>query len=220
LIVTSATYRQSSKTRQELVDRDAENLLLARQSRIRLSAESIRDAALAASGLLETSIGGKSIRPPQPEGVSELTYANNGKWSPSTGPERYRRGLYIHFQRTSPYPMLMNFDEPDSSVACTRRARSNTALQALNLLNDEVFHEAAQAMAWRIEREGGSTVTDKLRHAWMLALGRAPAPAELDRMARYQDQQAGIFAQEKAQHSPWLGVSRVLLNLDEFIVRE
>ena len=145
--MTSATYRQSSKVRKELVNRDPDNSLLARQTRLRLPAELIRDAALESSGLLDDRIGGKSVRPPQPTGVAELGYANSVKWVESKGADRYRRGFYIHYQRTTPYPQLINFDAPDSNVACTRRTRSNTPLQALNLLNDPVFLEAAQALA-------------------------------------------------------------------------
>jgi hypothetical protein len=116
--------------------------------------------------------------------------------------------------------MLMNFDAPDSNVACTRRARSNTALQSLNLLNDEVFFEAAKAMAWRLEQEAPPSVSDRLSFAFRLALGREPSEKERQRLARYLDEQAQIFAAEKAEYSAWLGVSRVLLNLDEFITRE
>ena len=142
LIVTSATYRQSSHDRPELKEKDPANTLLARQNRLRLSAEGIRDAALSASGLLYPTVGGASIRPPQPESVTKLTYGNS-KWEETQGKERYRRGLYIHFQRTSPYPQLVNFDEPNANNASTERRRSNTPLQALNLLNDPVFTEAA-----------------------------------------------------------------------------
>jgi hypothetical protein len=137
----------------------------------------------------------------------------------AAGKDRYRRGLYIHFQRTTPYPMLMTFDAPDSSVACTRRARSNTPLQALNLLNDEVFFEAAQALAWRVDGSRGS-FSEKLDQAFRLCLARPPSDAERDRLARYHDEQARIFATEKSALSPWVGVARVLLNLDEFITRE
>jgi mono/diheme cytochrome c family protein len=215
LIVTSAAYRQASAVRPELKERDPENILLARQSRLRLPAELIRDNALAASGLLDTTIGGPSIRPPQPEGVDKLTYANNGKWMVSEGGDRYRRGLYIHYQRTSPYPMLMNFDEPDSNVACTRRARSNTALQALNLLNDEVFYEAAQAMAWRVEREAASGLEAQISRAFQLALGRMPADRERSRLARLHDELHG-----KGGTRPLAAVCRAILNTDEFITRE
>jgi hypothetical protein len=216
VIVTSAAYRQASTVRADLQERDPENILMARQARLRLSAELIRDNALAVSGLLDTTVGGKSIRPPQPEGVDKLTYANNGKWMVSEGGDRYRRGLYIHFQRTAPYPMLMNFDEPDSNVACTRRARSNTALQALNLLNDEVFFEAAQALAWRVEREAGSGIESRIGQAFQLALGRAPAERERSRLARLHDELHGHDSGAAALAA----VCRAILNTDEFITRE
>jgi hypothetical protein len=204
--VMSAVYRQSSKARPELDTKDPENALLARQSRLRLPAELIRDQALAASGLLNPAIGGRSVRPPQPKGVAELTYGSGFKWRESTGLDRYRRGLYIHYQRTAPYPQLTNFDEPDSNIACTRRARSNTPLQALNLLNDPVFFEAAQALGERIEKEGGK---DPLGYAFELCLARDPTEAERRRIEQY-----------RAQGGTWPGVSRILLNLDELITRE
>ncbi len=206
MIVMSATYRQSSKARPDLETKDPENTLLARQSRVRLPAELIRDQALAASGLLNPEIGGRSVRPPQPKGVAELGYANSVKWKESTGPDKYRRGLYVHYQRTTPYPQMSNFDEPDSNVSCTRRRRSNTPLQALNLLNDPVFYEAAQAMAARIQREGGA---DPLAYAFELCVARLPSKTERARIEQY-----------RAQGGDWLGVSRILLNLDELITRE
>jgi len=220
-IVTSATYRQASLARPELAQRDPENTLLARQSRIRLPAETLRDVTLAAAGLLSRDIGGRSFKPPQPEGVAELGYGRSrNAWTAAKGKDRYRRGLYIHFQRTTPYPMLMTFDSPDSSVTCARRSRSNTALQALNLLNDEVFFEAAQALAWRVESESAGGISERLNHAFALTVGRQPAEAERQRLAQYHDRQARIFESEKSALSPWVGVSRVLLNLDEFITRE
>lgn len=212
-IVSSATYRQSSHARPDLKERDPGNLLLARQGRLRLPAELVRDAALSASGLLNTSIGGRSIRPPLPAGIAELGYANNVKWAESTGPDRYRRGLYVHFQRTTPYPQLMNFDAPDSNVACVRRSRSNTPLQALNLLNDPVFVEAAQGFAVRLLNEA---TTDRVSYAFRLALGRDPSARERERMSKYVDeQQTG-----QPEAAAWVAAGRVLMNLDEFIVRE
>ena len=235
-IVMSATYRQSSKFRPELKDRDPDNVLLARQSRLRLPAELIRDSALATSGLLDTRIGGPSVRPPQPSGVAELGYANNVKWVESTGPDRYRRGLYVHFQRTTPHPMLMNFDAPNSTVACSRRARSNTPLQALNLLNDPVFFEAAQGLSTRILREGPSATKERIEYAFELATSRKPSAKEAQRLATYFDQQLTLLKKntrettallpltpegaDATEAAAWVGVSRVLLNLDEFITRE
>jgi hypothetical protein len=236
LIVTSATYRQSSKSRNELESKDPDNVWLARQSRVRLSAELIRDSALTASGLLDPTIGGPSVKPPQPPGVSELTYGSGLKWKESQGSGRYRRGLYIHFQRTSPYPELVNFDAPDSRLSCPRRRRSNTPLQALNLLNDPVFFEAAQALAQRTLREAPDGFQNRLAYAFELALDRKPNAHELDHLARYFDEQKTLFAKDeksmatvapyvwegvsRADLAAWVGVSRVLMNLDEFITRE
>ncbi len=237
LIVTSAAYRQSSHARPELISRDPENTLIARQSRLRLPAELIRDEALAAGGLLNLSqIGGKSIRPPQPKGVAELSYANSVKWPETKGPDRYRRGLYIHFQRTTPYPQLMNFDAPNSTLSCTRRQRSNTPLQALNLLNDPVFFEAAQGLAYRLVREAQPGFRHRLDYAYEIALARKPSERETERMARYYDQQIGHLQQNvkeaeglfpnhvesvtETEAAAWVGVGRVLLNLDEFMNRE
>lgn len=221
-IVTSATYRQSSHARPELLERDPENELLARQSRLRLPAELVRDSALAASGLLDPRIGGPSVRPPQPKGIAELGYANSVKWEESEGRDRYRRGLYIHFQRTTPYPQLMTFDAPDSNVSCTRRARSNTPLQALNLLNDPVFFEAAEALAWRIEREAAGDFDQRLDRAFQLCLAREPSLGERRRLKEYFDRQTAILEKEGANgaFTAWAGLARVLLNLDEFITRE
>ncbi|MBI3664844.1 MAG: PSD1 domain-containing protein [Acidobacteria bacterium] len=236
LIVTSSTYRQSSRTREDLKDKDPDNRLLARQSRLRLPAEEVRDAALAASGLLYPAVGGKSVRPAQPESVSKLTYANGAPWEETEGPERYRRGLYVHYQRTSPYPQLVNFDEPDSVTSCTRRRRSNTPLQALNLLNDPVFVEAAQALAVRVLEEAPANWNDRLEHAFQLCLSRKPDASEKARLAKFFEQQEKIF--EKARDSARLAtpnaapgvapaetaslvmVSRALMNVDEFITRE
>ncbi len=149
LIVTSATYRQSSHVKPELLERDPKNVLLARQSRFRVEAEVVRDITLQAGGILNESIGGPSIRPPLPPDLAALVYASSLRWNESPAPDRYRRGLYIHFQRTIPYPMLMAFDEPDSNVACARRERSNTPLQSLTLLNDAEFFQCAQTLGSR-----------------------------------------------------------------------
>jgi mono/diheme cytochrome c family protein len=238
LIVTSATYKQSSAVSAEALKRDPLNVLLARQQRMRLEAELMRDSALAASGLLNRAVGGPSIRPPQPPGISELTYANSAKWVESTGPERYKRGLYIWFQRTSPYPLLTTFDAPDSNVCTARRERSNTPLQALTLLNDSVFVEAAQALAKRVQLDATAKTDDeRVSRAFRHALGRAPVPAETERLAKLLAQfrklaeadpkeaaklpgphaQPGVPATEAAA---WVALCRALLNLDEFVTRE
>jgi hypothetical protein len=234
LMVSSATYRQSSNDRPELSERDPENKWLARQNRLRLRAELVRDNALAVSGLINTDVGGKSVRPPQPEGVGELMYSKK-PWEPDTGPERYRRGLYIHFQRTSPYPMLVNFDAPSTLVTTVGRERSNTPLQALNLLNDPVFLEAAQALAVSVLAEQHNEPA-LLKRMFRLCLGRDPEPGEADRIATFVAKQKEILRAERdaarklAAYVPdgvssldvavWTGVARGLMNLDEFITRE
>jgi hypothetical protein len=233
LIVMSAAYRQSSNVRKELLSRDPENALVARQARVRLPAELVRDSALAAGGLLNTAIGGRSVRPPQPAGVAELGYANSVKWVESRGTEKYRRGLYVHFQRTTPYPMLANFDAPGATVSCTRRTRSNTPLQALNLLNDPVFLEAAQGFALRVLNE---STGDRIDYAFRTALARPPGARERERLARYLDLQSTMLKGDAdsvtalmplppervdaVEAAAWVAAARVLLNLDEFITRE
>ena len=243
-IVNSRTYRQSSTLRPELTERDPENVLLARQSRRRVESEIIRDVALSASGLLATHIGGPSVRPPQPAEYATITYAGSAKWVESQGADRYRRGMYTFFQRTSPYPMLMTFDTPDTSECAVRRATSNTPLQALTLWNDPVFAEAAQSLGVRIVREVGSSGNDEAtalicaKQAFRLTLSREPNEDELaDVQALYQAHLAACRADEKAaaaivgsQHLPpgvttadaaaWIGVARALITLDEFITRD
>ena len=223
-IVTSNTYRQSSVVRPDLIARDPNNELLARQSRLRLPAELVRDVALAASGLLERKIGGPSVRPPQPASVSmEGSYGN--QWQPSEGADRYRRGLYTFIQRISPYAQYQTFDLPNVNRSCTRRGRSNTPLQALTLLNDPVFVEAAGALADRMVREtaGGGEVDDFIRHGFRLSLGRSPEEEELRRLMDYHRQQTEFFKTEEIDdpsRAALVGTASVLLNLDEFITRE
>jgi hypothetical protein len=236
LIVMSSTYRQSSKTRKDLESRDPYNKLLARQSRLRLPAELVRDNALAASGLLDPMIGGKSVRPPIPKGVTDLGYGMSVKWKDSEGTSRYRRGLYVFFQRTTPYPQLMNFDAPNSLLACSRRERSTTPLQALNLLNDPVFFEAAQGLATRILRGKVGTLSDRIEYAFRLCLARPPRREEIERLVRFYEEQReylkrnpeageglypahGVEGIDPAEAAVWVSVSRALLNLDEFITR-
>jgi len=236
LMVTSASYRQESKARPELDARDPDNTLLARQSRLRLAAEAVRDETLYAAGLLDLRIGGPSVRPAQPKGVAELSYGGSVKWVESTGADRYRRGLYILFQRTVPYPQLMTFDAPNSNLSCTRRERTNTPLQALNLMNDPVFFEAAQGLAYRVMQESSGAFRDRLNYAYDVTLGRAPSAHEAERMGKYFDETlrhlgespqtvSALFPNQIAgvpqiDAAAWVELSRVLLNLDEFITRE
>ncbi|WP_020472806.1 PSD1 and planctomycete cytochrome C domain-containing protein [Zavarzinella formosa] len=228
-IVLSATYRQSSKARPELEKTDARNLLLARQNRIRVNAEVVRDVALAASGLLSEKVGGPSVFPPQPEGVYRFTQVDKA-WKASVGEERYRRGMYTYFWRSAPHPQLVIFDAPDANTSCTRRTRSNTPLQALTLLNDSAFYEYAQALAARIVKEGGGDDPAKLRHGFQLCMGRQPTAKELARLTVFLGRQQSELTANPAEAkklspdapelAPWVMVARVLLNLDEFITRE
>jgi hypothetical protein len=219
LIVTSASYRQSSAHRPELHDRDPTNLWLARQNRVRIEAEIVRDVALASSGLLNPAIGGPSVRPPQPDGISDLTYAGSVRWVESTGPDRYRRGMYIWFQRTSPFPMLMTFDSPDSNVCVVRRERSNTPLQALTLMNDVVFVECAEALGRELLYWPG-TIADAIALGVQRVLGRPPTAAELDRLTRWHDEALTLTKDPSPELGAWVAVARVLLNLDEAVNRE
>jgi hypothetical protein len=210
LIVTSATYRQSSHARADIAERDPRNLLLARQERLRVEGEIVRDGALSASGLLDSTIGGPSVHPPQPEGVYAFTQTGK-KWEPDTGPNRFRRGLYTQFYRSSPYPLFTTFDAPDFQNVCTRRARSNTPLQALNLANDPAFLEMAAALAKRVEREVPANDLDaRLRRAFVLCLSREPSAKELAVLHTYCEAQDGGLA----------SVARALFNTDNFITRE
>ena len=215
LIVTSVTYRQSSKARPDLAITDPNNKLLARQNRLRLDAEIVRDVCLTASGLMNERIGGPSVFPPQPDGVMNLGQSRR-EWKASTGPDRYRRGMYTFFWRATPNPALMVFDSADGFSSCTRRLRSNTPLQALTLLNDEAFHEFAQALAARILKEGPTKDAPRIDHAFRLCLSRTPTSAERARLMT-------LLKRERAggdESTAWTAVSRVLLNLDETISRE
>lgn len=233
LIVTSAVYRQSSHVDGEGLARDPYNILLSRQSRIRLEAEGVRDVFLQAGGLLDQRIGGPSVRPPQPPGISELTYANAARWNESSGLDRYRRGMYTWFQRTSPYPSLMLFDAPDSNLACVRREKSNTPLQALALLNDVAFYECAKTLGVSTALEKGA-VGEKLDQLFVRCTGRYPQKVEKEYLAgmwsgfeshfqKHPELIKQLFG-EKREAEPsiaaWVALARVVLNLDEVIVRE
>ncbi|MEZ5396650.1 MAG: DUF1553 domain-containing protein [Bryobacterales bacterium] len=182
LIVTSYTYRQASHYRDDSTEADPRNKLLSRQNRLRLEAEGVRDAALAASGLLNPEIGGKSVFPPQPEGASKLGQIQR-EWVEATDEQRFRRGMYTYFWRASPHPGLMVFDAPDSTNACTRRPRSNTPLQALTFINDKAYYEFAQGMAKRVLHDGGAPTltgsTTPLSFAWRVRQTRKSAASFL-----------------------------------------
>jgi hypothetical protein len=232
LVVTSNTYRQSSHIRSDLTEKDPRNLWLARQSRLRLDAELVRDVALKASGLLVDTLGGPPVYPPQPEGLSAFTQSRHA-WPVSESGDRHRRGLYTYLQRSTLYPALAVFDAPDTFTSCTRRLRSNTPLQALTLLNDAAFFECAEALAERMQQptegkdglnldptsdEGTSSahLFAAFQKGFQWCTGRQADPIELEALHKlYQEE----FQQADAS-AAWLGVARVLLNLDETITRE
>ena len=207
LIAMSAAYRQSSAIHTDSAKLDPSNKLLARQNRLRLEAESIRDVALVASGLLSPKIGGPGVFPPQPKEVFAFTQSNH-PWKESKGPDRYRRGMYTYIWRQSQHPLLTTFDAADAQTTCTRRNRSNTPLQALHIANDPVFVELAAGLGKRIAKESMDDAA-KVRFAFRICFAREPSSAELHRVLAYYD----------AQKS-WVSVARVLMNLDEFITRE
>ncbi|HBY63196.1 MAG TPA: hypothetical protein DEH78_25520 [Solibacterales bacterium] len=244
LIATSATYRQSSVVTADLLGRDPYNRLLARGPRFRVDAEAVRDIALAASGLLNAKIGGPSVYPPAP-GFLFLPPASYGpkNWHEATGEDRYRRALYTHRYRSVPYPVLQNFDAPNGDMACVRRTRSNTPLQALGTLNEALFLESARALAGRILREAGPADEAKLAFAFRRVLGRRPEPKETAGLLAFLNKQRGRLTQgwldvwaltgldqtqakslpagaSPVQYAAWTALSRVLLNLDEAITKE
>ena len=236
-VVMSATYRQASHARPEIAEADPDNAWLARQNRLRLPAEILRDSTLRVSGLLSPAVGGPSVFPPQPDGVKELTYGwDTDRWQESQGSNRYRRGLYTFFQRTAPYPQMMNFDAPDSNRTASRRRRSNTPLQALNLLNDEVSLEAARALAIRVLSGAPPEWDARLRRMFQLTLSRFPADREAEQLLESYRRQTQVLDRSPADarslarielpdHGPveiaaWMGIGRILMNTDEYITRE
>ncbi len=216
-IVTSETYRRSSNYRPDLADRDPLNRLLARQNRLRLDAETIRDNALAATGQLAPALGGPPVFPPQPAELFQFTQSQRG-WKPSEGPDRFRRGLYTWIWRQSRHPLLTTFDAADAQTACTRRNRSNTPLQALHLANDPVFVELAAA--WGQSIAGDAALAgdrQRLDHLFARAFARQPDDAERSAIT-------GLIASERAtgrsEAQVWTTLARLVINADEFITRE
>jgi hypothetical protein len=236
LIVTSETYRQSSAHREDILEIDPLNRLLSRQNRLRLDAEILRDAALTVSGMLTTSLGGPSFRPPLPEDVFDVGRSKN--WQADTGGQLYRRSLYIITLRSVLYPLLTTFDAPDAADACVRRERSNTPLQALTMMNDPVFVEAAQALALRAVKEVPERGVARVPRLFHLCLAREPLADELAQLKRfYREQMARVKAEgetsfqvlgrtsaeipkeQRAEAATYVALARVLMNLDEFINR-
>ena len=231
LMVLSATYRQSSAASPDRLAKDPDNSLLSRGPRFRLEAEIVRDCALLASGLLAEKIGGPSVRPPQPDGVTEVAYGSP-KWTASTGPDRHRRSLYTFAKRTAPFALYNTFDAPTGDACITRRDVSNTPLQALALLNDIVFLEAAQALGTLLAAQPG-TVEDRIRTAFRRVLTRPPTDDETATLAKFFATQHARFATaeteakklapdgpgDAAERAAWTALARALFNLDEAITR-
>ncbi len=232
LIVTSATYRQSSRVTQELLAKDADNKLLARGPRVRLDAEQIRDSALKAAGLLSGKMYGPSVFPPQPPGVTEASYGNF-QWKVSDGEDRYRRGLYTFAKRTAPYAMAGTFDAPSGEACVARREVTNTALQALTMLNDAVLLDVAKAIAVRTMEQKGKP-EERAAYLFRLCLVRAPSAEEVTRLAKFYEAQRARFAIDPeradavagagngpaAERAAWTATARAILNLDEFVTKE
>jgi hypothetical protein len=240
LIVTSKTYRQSSKPTAEQKERDPYNRLLARQGRFRLDAELVRDNALAVSGLLVPAVGGPSVKPYQPAGYWDQLNFPTRTYEADRGPSQYRRGLYTHRQRTFPHPSLLAFDAPSREECVADRARSNIPQQALVLLDDPTYVEAARAFAERIVRDGGATVADRLNFAFGRCLSRRPSDAEVRLLTELLSKHAAHDSSDRdaarkllavgdrpapgeidaAELASWTSVARVLLNLHETITRD
>ncbi|MFO0808572.1 MAG: PSD1 and planctomycete cytochrome C domain-containing protein [Gemmataceae bacterium] len=235
LLVTSATYRQSSKVTKESFERDADNRLLSRGPRLRLTAEMVRDQALFAGGLLSEKMYGPSVKPPQPELGIKAAFGGAIDWKTSDGEDRYRRGVYTTWRRSNPYPSMSTFDAPNRDICVVRRGHTNTPLQALVTLNDSVGIEAAQALARRTVAEGGTDVTDKARYAFRRCLTRPAQDEEVRRLAALYEESKASYAKDPAKATQmatvplgpvpagmdaadlaaWTVVANVLMNLDE-----
>ncbi|HTI71624.1 MAG TPA: DUF1549 and DUF1553 domain-containing protein, partial [Candidatus Limnocylindria bacterium] len=242
LIVTSATYKQSSVISPELLEKDPYNHLLARGPRFRVDAETIQDIALKTAGLLSTKVGGPSVFPPLPDGVMQLAY-NQIAWNVSEGDDRYRRAMYTFWKRSVPYPALTTFDAPTAEQSCVRRVRSNTPLQALITLNEPTMINAARWLGYRTLTQGGLSDTNRINFAFRQVLNRRPDAQESAALLRllgtaqseFKDKpkDAANFAWTDPKNpaplpegtdtttlAAWAAVSRALLNLDETVTKE
>jgi mono/diheme cytochrome c family protein len=234
LIVTSAAYRQTSRVTPELLEKDPRNRLISRGPRRRLEAEMVRDQALSLSGLISLKMFGPSVFPPQPDGLWQAAFNGERTWPASKGEDKYRRGIYVFWRRTVPYPSMAAFDAPSREVCTLRRIPTSTPLQAFVTLNDPVYVECAQALARRIAKEGGSQPEDRAAYALRLCLGRPPKPQQVTRVLELYNEQlkrysadtteAKKMATEGAGPLPdgmkeddlaaWTVCANVLLNLD------
>jgi len=225
-MVMSATYRQSSKLTLEKLEKDPYNRLLSRGSRFRLSAEQIRDQSLAVSGLLEPKVGGKSVMPPQPDGIWNVVYSNH-KWE--TKPEdKYRRGLYTFWRRTTPYPSMVSFDSPSREFCVSRRIRTNTPLQALITLNDPVYLETSIALAERMVEIAPGSAEEAIKAGYKLALCKEPDTEAVDiLMDLYHSANIEMKGElvssgeyQENEMNAMAVVANAIMNLDEFVNKE
>ncbi|MCA9211904.1 MAG: DUF1553 domain-containing protein, partial [Planctomycetales bacterium] len=234
-IVLSATYQQSSDHRPELASVDPNNRLLYRQNRFRVEAETLRDITLSVANLLSNRIGGPSVFPPMPPEAAAVSYASNFKWKTSPGADRYRRGLYTFFKRTAPHPTLMTFDCPDANVTNVQRNRSNTPIGALVLLNNEVYSEAAAAMAGELLATQADSDSARIELAFRKCISRRPSDEEITQIEGLLDTAREYYGNhpedtakvlgdhqrwDATEHAAWAATVRVILNLDEFITRD
>lgn len=239
MLVTSAAYRQSAVVTPEKLEKDPRNRLLSRGPRFRLEAEMVRDQALALSGLLTRKLGGPSVYPAQPPGLWQAAFNGQRTWATSTGPDRYRRGLYTFWRRTIPYPSMATFDAPSRETCTVRRVRTNTPLQAFVTLNDPVYVEAAQALARRIVREGGTTPEEGARFGLRLCLCRPPTAEQVHHVAALFESERQHYAKDAkaalalateplgplptgmdaVELAAWTVVANVLLNMDRVLMK-
>ena len=233
-IVTSATYRQSSRVNSKAMEKDTRDRLLWRYPRRRLDAESVRDQSLALSGLLSEKIGGPSVFPPQPDGLWQAAFNGQRTYPTSSGEDRYRRGLYTFWRRTTPNPSMSTFDAPSREICTLRRFPTNTPLQALVTLNDPAYVEMAQALGRRIVNQGGATTASRIRYGLELVLGRPPTAGQAAALSELFAQEAARYKADAAaakkmateplgalpsgfdsgEMAAWTVVSNVLLNMD------
>ncbi|MEM7317036.1 MAG: DUF1553 domain-containing protein, partial [Planctomycetota bacterium] len=238
LIVMSSAFRQSASVSEQLLESDPHNRLYGRGPRFRMPAESIRDNALAISGLLTNRIGGQPIMPFQPKNIWRSVGRNAPKWSAAVDEKRYRRGIYVIWRRAAPYPSFVNFDAPDRAACVAQRPRTNTALQALTLLNDQAYLEMAVGLADFVQASGGKDVRSRIATALQRAVLRDPTPRELDTLTELYTTELERFESKpkmasefiKSNYQPTLQsnctlpelaamsiVANVILNLDETV---
>jgi hypothetical protein len=222
----------------ELFERDPENKLLARGPRVRLSAEAIRDNALAIAGLLSSKQGGPPVFPPQPDGVWRHVGRNAPVWKTETDEDRFRRGVYVFWRRSAPYPSFVNFDAPDRAACVVQRPRTNTPLQALTLLNDPAYLEAAAGLARRVLTDrADSDSKQQIEYAFRLCVARSPTSEEAEQLQDIYDAELSRFQLDRnaatalvakiplaenfdpVEFATWSWIGGVLLNLDETITR-